>query len=112
MKTAISKLTAQISDRTSAAPSGRRAAGWLRRGGLLLLTCGLLLSPARAQEQININTASAAELTRLPGVGPTLAARIVEHRRKHGPFRRSQDLVIIDRMSAKLYRRIASLIRI
>lgn len=63
-------------------------------------------------ERININTATAAELTRLPGVGPTLAANIVEHRRKHGPFKRPQEIVIVRRVSAKLYRQIAHLIRI
>ena len=39
--------------------------------------------PART----NINTASQADLQRLPRIGPALAARIVEHRRTHGPFR-------------------------
>ena len=111
MKSVISNLKSQISSLRSAVLPGRSAVKKRWRCGLLLLACCLLLSSARAQEQININTASAAELMRLPGIGPTLAARIIEHRRKHGPFRRPQDIVIIDRMSAKLYRRIAPLIR-
>ena len=48
----------------------------------------------------------------LPGIGPTYAARIVEHRRKHGAFKRPQDVIIVRGMSAKRYRRIALLIRI
>jgi competence protein ComEA len=48
---------------------------------------------------------------RLPGIGPTLAQRIIEHRSKHGPFRRPQDVIIVYRMNARLYRRIAHLIR-
>ncbi len=40
----------------------------------------------------NINTASEGELQRLPRVGPALAARIVEHRRVHGPFRRADEI--------------------
>lgn len=37
--------------------------------------------------KININKATAGELdTGLPGVGPTLAGRIVEYRKTHGPF--------------------------
>ena len=36
---------------------------------------------------ININTASAQELTALPGIGPAIAERIVTHRETHGPFR-------------------------
>lgn len=35
---------------------------------------------------IHLNTATAAELERLPGIGPVLAERIVEYRTAHGPF--------------------------
>jgi competence ComEA-like helix-hairpin-helix protein len=65
---------------------------------------------AQSEERININTASAEELERLPGIGPALASRIVTHRNKHGRFNRPQDIIIVRGMSAKLYRRIARLI--
>lgn len=48
--------------------------------------------PAAASEQqdhqalINLNTADAAHLEDLPGVGPVLAKRIVTYRDSHGPF--------------------------
>ena len=35
---------------------------------------------------LNINTATAAELETLPGIGPSLAQRIVDYRTVHGPF--------------------------
>jgi competence protein ComEA len=35
---------------------------------------------------VNINTASIAELETLPGIGPSLAQRIVDHRALNGPF--------------------------
>ena len=69
------------------------------------------ISQLQNEERININTASIEELQRLPGIGPALASRIFEHRRKHGSFKRPQDIVIVRGMSAKLYRRIAHLIR-
>ena len=70
------------------------------------------ISHFQNEESVNINTASIEELQRLPGVGPALASRIVERRRRHGPFKRPQDVVIVRGMSAKLYRRIAHLIRV
>ena len=41
---------------------------------------------------ININEASAAELEELPGIGPVLAAAIVEYRETHGPFGSVEEL--------------------
>ena len=62
--------------------------------------------------QININTATIEELMRLPGIGPTIAARIVEHRSKHGLFKCPQEIIIVRGMSARGYRQIAHLIHI
>jgi competence protein ComEA len=93
----------------------------VRGGGGFLISLALISAPAPAaasishpqnEERININTASVEELQRLPGIGPALASRIVEHRRRHGLFKRPQDIVIVRGMSAKLYRRIAHLIRV
>lgn len=41
---------------------------------------------------VDVNRAGVEELTSLPGIGPALAARIVEHREQHGPFRTPGDL--------------------
>lgn len=38
------------------------------------------------KNKVNINTADAATLARLPGIGAVLAARIVEFREENGPF--------------------------
>jgi competence protein ComEA len=79
----------------------------------VILFVFFVVPPAFAQEdRINVNTASAREFMRLPGIGPALAARLVEYRRKHGLFKRPQDIVVIRGMSAKRYRQIAHLIRI
>ena len=45
-----------------------------------------------APEKININTAGPEELEALEGVGPVLAARIVEYREAHGPFAGVEEL--------------------
>ena len=79
---------------------------------LLLIAFCLLFSPVQSQERINLNTASIEELMRLPYVGQTVARRIIDYRRKHGAFKRPQDLIIIKGLSAKRYREIAHLIRI
>jgi competence protein ComEA len=41
---------------------------------------------------INVNTATADELEALPGIGPTLAAAIVQERDRNGPFRSVDEL--------------------
>jgi competence protein ComEA len=45
-----------------------------------------------ADGKVNINRATAAELDGLPGVGPVLAARIVDYRTSHGGFRSVEEL--------------------
>ena len=42
--------------------------------------------------KLNINTAGAAELTALPGIGEVLAERIVAYREEHGPFAAVEDI--------------------
>lgn len=61
---------------------------------------------------VNVNTATAADLERLPGVGPVLARRIVEFREANGLFRRLEDLQEVQGIGPKLYRRLAPLLRL
>lgn len=42
--------------------------------------------------RIDVNAASAAELSALPGLGPALAQRIVDDREARGPFKSVDDL--------------------
>ena len=62
--------------------------------------------------RININKASAKELEALPDIGEELAQRIVEHRRKHGPFRRIEDLMMVRGISDKRFSAIRDLISV
>lgn len=56
---------------------------------------------ALAPQPINVNSATAEELESLPGVGPAIARRIVEHRRRKGRFRSVQDLDAVKGIGAK-----------
>ncbi|NDH94736.1 MAG: helix-hairpin-helix domain-containing protein [Planctomycetia bacterium] len=42
--------------------------------------------PATVQFSLDINTAAVPELSQLPGIGPTMARRIIAYRQQHGPF--------------------------
>ena len=50
---------------------------------------------------VNINTATAAELDALPGIGPAKAQAIVDHRKQHGPFKTVDDLKNVKGIGAK-----------
>ncbi len=50
---------------------------------------------AAAAGPTNINRATAAELEALPGVGPSTARAIVEHRERYGPFATVDDLLAV-----------------
>lgn len=45
---------------------------------------------------LDINTATAADLETLPGIGPELAARIVAWREEHGSFETTEDIMNVD----------------
>ena len=45
---------------------------------------------------IDINTATAQQLQTLPGIGATLAGRIVDHRNQHGPFSSPAELLDVE----------------
>lgn len=55
----------------------------------------------QAGGRINLNTASAAELDTLPGVGEVTAGRIIAFREANGPYRSIDDLVHVQGISMK-----------
>lgn len=59
-----------------------------------LVRPGRALPAARARARlIHVNSADAAALETLPGIGPALAARILTDRGTHGPYRQPEDLL-------------------
>jgi competence protein ComEA len=66
---------------------------WIAQGGPDGRLIDIERQPSREVPfQLDINTADWPELALLPKVGPTLAQRIVESRRDHGPFDSIEDL--------------------
>jgi competence protein ComEA len=63
-------------------------------------------APATTDGPLDLNRASAAELDRLPGIGPVLAGRIVEHRARHGPFRSPEELLAVPGIGPRLLERL------
>jgi len=66
---------------------------------MVTLTVGSL----PAAEKIDINTASAKELTQLDRIGPALAERVVEYREKNGPFEKPEDITKVKGIGAKTF---------
>jgi competence protein ComEA len=73
----------------------------IRKSFRLIAAAALLLAiasvPAFAADagKVNINSASVDELQLLPRIGPSVAARIVEHREKNGQFKTAEDLMLV-----------------
>jgi competence protein ComEA len=61
---------------------------------------------AAVVQPVNLNTATAAQLEKLPGIGPKMAARIVEFRQKNGPFKKTEELMNVKGLGEKLFLRL------
>lgn len=75
------------------------------RTWMVLLAALALLGAAPgfgADRPVNINTASAADLETLSGIGPAKAQAIVEHREKNGAFKNVDDLKLVRGIGDKL----------
>jgi competence ComEA-like helix-hairpin-helix protein len=72
-----------------------RERGSSSKSGLQTVSHSPQSSAQTPNQRINLNNASARELEKLPGIGKGLAARIVEHREKYGPFRRAEHLMMV-----------------
>ncbi len=65
-----------------------------------------------AQGLININTASEAELQKIPGVGPVTAGKIIAYRTQNGRFRRKEDLKNVSGIGEKTFGKMESMITV
>nr|WP_232075812.1 ComEA family DNA-binding protein [Phytohabitans suffuscus] len=87
-------VTAPPDDPAAGAPSGDAVGGGVAGG------------------KVNLNTATLAQLDSLPGVGPVLAQRILDHREKNGPFRTVSDLRQVDGIGDTRYEQLKELVTV
>jgi competence protein ComEA len=87
---------------------------------LLASLNGLLLAQSAAADQkqtsgksvVNINTANQTELESLPGIGPSLAKKILDFRTKNGNFKAPADITAVQGIGDKKYEQIKNLITV
>jgi len=92
--------------------------------GLLLSLLGALVVPShasagqqagageQARPKIEINSATVEQLQEVPGIGPTLAARIIDFRKEHGPFERVEDLLNVQGIGVRTLERMRAFLTV
>lgn len=90
------------------------------RGLVFSIIAVLLFSPlftakvgAQVNEKkININTASAVELQKLPRIGEKVAQRIVDYRNANGQFKKVEEIMKVKGIGEKIFKTIKDLITV
>lgn len=62
--------------------------------------------PEGMASRVNLNTADAAALESLPGIGPALAQRIIDYRMANGPFQTTAEIQDVRGIGAGIYEKI------
>ena len=58
---------------------------------------------AQDSDKINLNTATAEQLTQLKGIGAKYAERIVQYRTENGPFKTPEDIMKVPGIGQKIF---------
>jgi competence protein ComEA len=67
---------------------------------------------AAATAPVNLNTATPAQLEKLPGIGVATAARIIEYREKNGPFKKVEELMNVRGIGEKVFLKLKPLVTV
>ena len=70
------------------------------------------LTDSATQGAVNINTASVDELQRLPGIGPTIAQRIIYYRQANCGYKSAEDQKNVSGIGDKKYSKLAAFVTI
>lgn len=75
--------------------------------GLLVFAFLFASLPALGAEArsgvVNVNNAGTSQLALLPRVGPSVAQRIVDYRKQNGPFKKPEDLMLVQGIGEKTF---------
>jgi competence ComEA-like helix-hairpin-helix protein len=66
----------------------------------------------KAEKRLDLNRATVEQFQKLPGIGPTLAQRMFDHRRASGPFRSVDDLRKVKGIGQKRLARLRPLVMV
>lgn len=67
---------------------------------------------SQAESRVDINRAGVEELVRLPGIGETVAKRIIEYREKNGDFKKTEELMNVRGIGEKTYEKIEPMLTV
>jgi len=97
----------------------------IRIATVALVVLGLSMAASAAQQNsrrtqtmasvsspLNLNTATAAQLETLPGVGKATAERILEYRQKSGGFKKIEDLMLVRGVGEKSFLKLKPLVTV
>jgi len=74
---------------------------------LIFVSAAMAAKKQPPAHPINLNTATLEQLEELPGIGPVTAKSIIDFRAKSGPFKRTEDLLAVPRISKKRFQKLA-----
>ena len=69
-------------------------------------------APVTNEKKININTASSAELQKLPRVGPKIAQRIIDFRNQNGNFKSIEEIMKVKGIGEKIFKQLKDFITV